>query len=63
MAPEQVDPARFKRTNTDPTKKMDIHSFAMTAYEVCSFRITVIAVDTIPLSLGPHGEQAICRHR
>jgi len=39
MAPEQVDPMRFKRANTNPTKEMDIHSFAMTVYEVCSFRV------------------------
>jgi len=33
-APEQVDSAKFKRVTSSPTKKTDIYSFAMTAYEV-----------------------------
>ena len=34
MAPEQIEPSLFNRTNGDASKKTDVHSFAMTAYEV-----------------------------
>ena len=39
MAPEQVDPRRVGQPNSNPTKATDVHSLAMTAYEVCSFRV------------------------
>jgi len=34
MAPEQVNPSMFRLANGDPTKAADVHSFAMTSYEV-----------------------------
>jgi len=33
-APEQIDPSRFKQTSGNPSKESDVHSLAMTAYEV-----------------------------
>jgi len=40
MAPEQVNPQMFKLENSNAMKATDVHSFAMTAYEVCSFHVT-----------------------
>ena len=40
MAPEQVNPQMFGLKNSDAIKATDVHSFAMTIYEVCSLRIT-----------------------
>lgn len=37
MAPELFNPSLFDVLNSDPTKKSDIYSFAMTTYEVCPF--------------------------
>jgi len=37
MAPEQVNPSMFKLENGNAMKATDVHSFAMTAYEVFSF--------------------------
>jgi len=34
MAPEQVNPGRFNLTRSNATKETDVHSFAMTSYEV-----------------------------
>ena len=34
MAPEQTKPSLFNRTDTNARKASDVHSFAMTAYEV-----------------------------
>ena len=36
MAPEQMNPSLFNRTDSNASKETDVHSFAMTAYEVRS---------------------------
>ena len=38
MAPELLNPSQFHLPNSSPVKESDVYSFAMTAYEVCSFR-------------------------
>jgi len=63
MAPEQIDPTQFGREHGDPPlKESDVHSFAMTTYEVCfpaSFVGTAENLQPLP---GPHQDQAIRRH-
>ena len=53
MAPEQLQPSEFNRTDSKASKESDVHSFAMTAYEV---RFP-------PLPIGqlrtPHGHQVL----
>ena len=39
VAPELIVPSNFGLDRAKPTKECDIHSFAMTIYEVCSFCI------------------------
>lgn len=34
MAPEQIDPPQFNQENSNPSKKSDVYSLVMTAYEV-----------------------------
>ena len=43
MAPELLDPHQFRFKHTNPSKESDVHSFAMTAYEVfCSHHVARI---------------------
>ena len=61
MAPEQIRPSMINRTNGNASKESDVHSFAMTAYEVRFHPSPVkIAGKFTPL-LGPHGDTTICR--
>jgi serine/threonine protein kinase len=59
MAPEQMDPTRFNRETSNPSKESDVHSLAMTAYEVCSPASLVGTAENFPPLLGPHGDPAI----
>lgn len=59
MAPEQINPSQFGLTNSNPSKRSDVHSLAMTAYEVCFPASPMGATETLPLLPGTHGDQAI----
>ncbi|KAF9644351.1 kinase-like protein [Thelephora ganbajun] len=61
MAPEQMNPSRFGRANSNPSKESDVHSLAMTAYEVTFSCLTVGTAKDFLLLSGPHGDQAIRR--
>ena len=61
MAPEQMDPTRFGRTNSNPSKESDVHSLAMTAYEVRFPPLPAGMAENFPLPPGSHGGPALHR--
>ena len=61
MAPEQLEPSTFNRESANATKESDVHSFAMTAYEVRSPASFIRTAERFASPLGPHGESAIRR--
>jgi len=64
MAPEQIDPTQFGREHGDPPlKESDVHSFAMTAFEVRFPAPPAGTAENLPPLSGPHEDQAIRRHK
>ena len=61
MAPEQVNPGLFGSEARNPQKAIDVHSFAMTAYEV-RLPYAIVNGDVMPLPIGPHRNRTILRN-
>jgi len=62
MAPELLNPRQFGRMHSTPSKESDVHSFAMTAYEVChSSRLTARVTVTKVRLLMARSSRGSCR--
>ena len=60
MAPEQIHPERFGRGPGDPpSKETDVHSLAMTIYEVGLPISPLGATENFPPLSGLHGGKTI----
>jgi len=64
MAPEQIAPQLFGRKPGDPpSKESDVHSLAMTIYEVRFPALPLGIAEEFPLLSGPHGDRTILRKK